>query len=266
MLKVFDLTLVLYDSQQPLLTLSLGLFALSPFMVLVGLCTLLLTSRHTRTWFHVSLLSGLCVSHLMNSALKRLIKGPRPVNPWLEDLASKQCFAYGNVSSVGYGMPSAHAQFMFFLCAFIFFSRVMLRGERTGADSGGDGGSGVKGVHKQRRSKALLWRWISFDPIIVLWSVLVCVSRVFHLYHTTQQVMLGAVVGSVLGVMWSLVTMYPRMASTVPMVARLRRTLCQWFDIRLTDTREANSDCIHHCIHNSTDSTDSDNKTKKKPE
>lgn len=221
MLKVFDLTLVLYDSESPLLTLSLGVFALSPFMILVGLMTLLLVSKLTRTWFHVSLLSGLCVSHLINSLLKRMIRGARPVNPWLEDLASKQCFAYGNVSSVGYGMPSAHAQFMFFFCAFVLIPKYVMSDTKKKPANG---------------SKRQVW-YLSFDPIIVLWSILVCISRVFHMYHTTGQVLLGAVVGTVLALVWRFVTL-SHLVTAIPVVASLRNKVCQWFDITLEEETE----------------------------
>ena len=198
MLKVFDLTLVLYDSNHPLLTFSLGIFALSPFIIIVGLVTLLLTSPHTRTFNHILLLTGVTLSHLGNSILKRVFREARPVNAWLEDLVQKQCFIYDNASSVEYGMPSAHAQFMFFFTGYLLVNYYYVHRYQQQQQKSDD--------QLVERNTIRLIKY----TIAILWSVLVCVSRVAMQYHTVKQVALGAIIGLTASIIWR-VLVVPRL-------------------------------------------------------
>jgi dolichyldiphosphatase len=151
------------------------------------------------------LLSGLVFSELCNYLLKNLIKSPRPYNKWTEELARKQCFSYGDERyDAGYGMPSAHSQFMSFFAGFLLLPRL---------------------------GKWKLW---SNGTAIVLWSIVVCLSRVHHEYHTIEQVITGCFIGAVLSVIWRKVWVSNRWQ----LMVKLRTWLCRLFDIQPPEMEE----------------------------
>ena len=82
---------------------------------------------------------------------------------------------------MGHGMPSAHTQFIFFFVTFLTALMVV-----------------------KWRSKS---RIVSGIQIAVLWTiaVYVAIGRVFLKYHSSSQVVVGAMVGSLLGAMWFVV-------------------------------------------------------------
>lgn len=117
---------------------------------------------------------GQFVSLGVNFVLKRLTNQPRP------DKA-------GDLTDSG--MPSNHSQFV---CFFVAVS-----------------------VHRlmDRRSPLPLVFRVLYSAALIVLALLVCVSRLYLLYHTKEQVLAGALVGAVLGIAWARIS--PAVADTL---------------------------------------------------
>merc|ERR1712137_484767 len=157
--KIFHLTHVVYDAGDSLGAL-LAFTGLFPFVVVVGLIAICWREREL---LHHFTLVGLIGCEGFNKVLKRLIREPRP------SLSPKD----------GFGMPSAHSQFAFFLLTFV--------------------------------TLLLCWKWRtrskeSITQLIFLWATAfaVCIGRVYLSYHTMSQVLVGVLVGCLLGLAWYL--------------------------------------------------------------
>ena len=112
------------------------------------------------------LLMGQLLNKALNLILKYLIKEPRPQN-LLKDGS--------------FGMPSSHSQFIGFFCTFgLFYCH------RYG------GPDKLKG-----------WEWLIYLALVVS-MIAVPYSRVYLNYHTTEQVLVGSLVGSIFGYIWYL--------------------------------------------------------------
>ena len=94
-LRVLELTLVTYVEDDTL-SLLFAFGSLVPQALVVVLLTLVLSRRELQ---RVYLLAGLTLSTGLNDLVKDSIRLPRPLGS----------------SRSGFGMPSDHAQFMFFL-------------------------------------------------------------------------------------------------------------------------------------------------------
>jgi dolichyldiphosphatase len=84
-------------------------------------------------------------------------------------------------------MPSSHAQFMGFIGIYAV-CMLLLRHRASGQDD-----------------KIQRWRDILHAvraASVVLVSVAVCLSRIYLAYHTTKQVLVGAVIGLIFGGLW----------------------------------------------------------------
>ncbi|KAL7746343.1 hypothetical protein RI367_008273 [Sorochytrium milnesiophthora] len=115
----------------------------------------------------VWMLAGQLLNEMLNLVLKRTIQQDRP-----------RAGEFGK----GYGMPSSHAQFMFFVSGYV---AVRVRGIRS---------------HKWQLSR-LAQRVVTQGVFVVAASV--AYSRVYLEYHTAAQVLAGVAVGSVVGGCWS---------------------------------------------------------------
>lgn len=156
-LQPLDLTYVVYDANDPL-SLALALLTFLPIAGAVALFTWFVARRELETGFFFS---GYCASTLLNSALKRVFREPRPA------FSAKR----------GYGMPSDHAQAMFFVLTYLwllFRTRVSVRG------------------------------WIRGSVLLATGSlgVIVAYSRVYLGVHTVSQVIAGSLVGCVFGFLY----------------------------------------------------------------
>jgi len=102
---------------------------------------------------------------VLNMVLKQIIKEPRPA----------AAFALGRT---GYGMPSDHAQFMFFFatycCLFVYF-------DATFEDK--------------------IWKHFAALAVYAL-ACIVSYSRLYFELHTVLQVAVGAVMGGVFACLW----------------------------------------------------------------
>ncbi|KAJ3025829.1 UNVERIFIED_CONTAM: Dolichyldiphosphatase 1 [Siphonaria sp. JEL0065] len=111
---------------------------------------------------------GQLVGEVLNLAVKKVIKEPRPSShPMLSD---------------GYGMPSSHSQFMAY-----FATCVLLH------------------LYLKTSYKNSLWKHVISIATVSLAGI-VQYSRIHLEYHTVQQVLVGIQVGTLLGLVWFLFT------------------------------------------------------------
>ncbi|KAI5743853.1 dolichyldiphosphatase 1 [Diaphorina citri] len=151
----------------------LALLSLTPFGVLIGFVTLILFRRdlHTVTFF-----VGLILNEMINMTLKYIIQEPRPARDHIDKV------------SVPYGMPSSHAQFMWFFSTYILcFVVVRLRYNNS--------------TYKYES----YWKGFIVLSSLLL-TCIVSYSRIYLLYHTWNQILYGAIIGSILGTGWFIVT------------------------------------------------------------
>ncbi|OAD54922.1 Dolichyldiphosphatase 1 [Eufriesea mexicana] len=165
-----SLTFVEYP-QGDLFGKFLALISLIPFAIIAGFITLILFRRdlHTITFF-----GGVLINECINSILKHTICEPRPM---------KRESIY-----VEYGMPSMHAQFIWFFTAYtILFICIRLHHNNNSSIS------------------EKFWRIIIIAACIIV-AILVTYSRVYLLYHSSSQVLWGTFIGIILGTTWFIIT------------------------------------------------------------
>lgn len=161
----FDHTYILYDPRDPVSAVCVHL-SLLPIYTMIFYTSWFLLSREIEP---VIVVGGHLVGEIINKVVKKLIKQPRP--DFHKD------FGLGS-HSLTYGMPSAHSQFMgffaaYFICVFLF-----------------------KMDHFTYAQK------LTGICILLGAGVLVAFSRVYLLYHTAQQVMVGVMFGALLGLIY----------------------------------------------------------------
>ncbi|XP_028827207.1 dolichyldiphosphatase 1 [Denticeps clupeoides] len=147
----------------------LAYMSLLPIAVLVGFVTLIIFKRELHT---ISFFGGLLMNEALNWLLKHILQEPRPSQG-----------GHGGLTTE-YGMPSSHAQFIWFFVVY-FFLFLYLRMHQT----------------NNARCVELLWRHI-LSVILLSVALFVSYSRVYLLYHTWSQVIYGGVAGSVIAAVW----------------------------------------------------------------
>ncbi|KAH0947309.1 hypothetical protein HN011_002494 [Eciton burchellii] len=160
----------------------LAVMSLVPFAIVTGFITLILFRRDLHT---IAFFIGVIINNCINFVLKHTICQARPI---------KRDGLYTE-----YGMPSTHAQFMWFFAAyatlFIYFR-----------------------LNYNCTIFEKFWRMMVAIGCIIL-AVLVTYSRVYLLYHSNTQVICGALIGIALGSTWFGIThtiltpFFPTMAS-----------------------------------------------------
>lgn len=160
----FDHTYIVYDPSDLVSTVCVQ-FSLLPIYIMVFYTSWFLITREIEP---VIAVGGHLVGEILNKIIKHLVKQPRP--DFHKDFGQS---SYG----LTYGMPSAHSQFMGFFAAY-FMLNVWHR------------------VPIRRPQKILV------SACLALAAVLVAFSRVYLLYHTPQQVMVGVLVGVSAGVVF----------------------------------------------------------------
>lgn len=161
----FDHTYILYDPKDVISVLSVH-FSLLPIYTMVFYTSWFLLTREIEP---VIVVGGHLVGEITNKIIKRIVKQPRP------DFHKE--FGSGSYS-LSYGMPLAHSQFMGFFAA--YFVCIVL----------------FKISHFQTSQKLI------GCLVLIISSVLVAFSRVYLYYHTTQQVLVGALFGAMLGLIY----------------------------------------------------------------
>ncbi|XP_050447229.1 dolichyldiphosphatase 1-like [Cataglyphis hispanica] len=162
-----SLTLVEYP-QGDLFGKLLAVLSLLPFAIITGFITLILFRRdlHTIVFF-----IGIIINDCINSVLKYTICEARPM---------KRDSLY-----VEYGMPSTHAQLMWFFTAYTtLFIYFRLNYNCTI-------------VEKFCRTIVAVG--------CIITAVLITYSRVYLLYHSITQVFFGTLLGLALGIAWFII-------------------------------------------------------------
>ncbi|KAJ8688637.1 hypothetical protein QAD02_024432 [Eretmocerus hayati] len=161
-----SLTLVEYPKGD-YLGLLLALVSLMPFAVLAGFVTLVIFRRDLHT---IAFFGGVVGNEIINYVLKHTIQEPRPMRR--DGLYSE------------YGMPSTHAQFMWFFAAYMTLF-VIFR------------------LHQSINSKISerFWR-VLIIGICIASAVAVTYGRTYLHYHSHSQVLWGSMIGAALGVIW----------------------------------------------------------------
>lgn len=173
--KPISLTYVTYPTGD-LLGKLLAWCSLFPIFIIISFLTLILFRRelHTMAFF-----GGLLLNEILNTALKYSIKALRPCR------SGEATHLYTK-----YGMPSSHAQFMAFFSVYLtLFAYIRLK------------------MHVSENFMDNIRKHFMSSASIVS-AVLVFYSRVYLRYHTLEQVLWGAFVGLVAGVLWFYIVLY----------------------------------------------------------
>ncbi|XP_014664444.1 PREDICTED: dolichyldiphosphatase 1-like isoform X2 [Priapulus caudatus] len=161
------------DKKSDIIGFLLAWICLLPLALLVGFVTLILFRRDLHT---LSFFVGQLCCEVVGFVLKNIIQESRP------------SFHNHGTTFTHYGMPSSHSQFMWFFATYtLFFLFVRLR--RTG-----------------NFVTDTVWR-AGIVVVVFLAAFLVSYGRVHLLYHTSQQVFWGAVLGILLAIIWFAVVM-----------------------------------------------------------
>lgn len=196
----FDHTYILYDPKDVVSIVCVH-FSLLPIYIMVFYTSWFLITREIEP---VIVVGGHLIGEVLNKVIKHLLKLPRP--DFHKD------FGISSGHGLTYGMPSAHSQFMGFFAA--YFACILMKVP-------------LKKIQRKLGVVGLL-----------LSSLLVAFSRVYLLYHTPQQTVVGLLVGIVLGLAYFLVTSIARELGFVDWV--LGWKIVAFFYIK---------DSYHHCYH-----------------
>ena len=161
-LRAFGYTHVLY-AEGDVLGQALALVALTPVFVMVAYAVLLVSRRDLAT---AALAAGQLANEVVNYALKRAIREPRPTHVH-QHLGTQP----------KWGMPSDHAQFVGFAAGYLTLWAL------------------------RRWRIAPPWR-AGAASALHAGAAAVAVSRVYLGYHTQRQVLAGYTVGLITGCVW----------------------------------------------------------------
>lgn len=197
-LTAFSLTYVQYNSGDFVGFISAGL-SMAPVFLIVALVTATLSRRDLHIFTG---LVGQLLNTIFNVLIKHCIRQPRPAH---DHLSTPDAVGFSP-----HGMPSNHAQFVFFFVGFwvpwILTSRNnKLRRSRWSRDRGGS----WCGIFRQVAS-----------VIIIICAFGVVFARVYLHYHTVLQVAVGAVVGLAVGYLWHLLTWAVFIPKLFPLLAQ----------------------------------------------
>ncbi|AAS51042.1 ACL186Wp [Eremothecium gossypii ATCC 10895] len=189
----FDDTYVLYDPNDIVSFISCY-FSLLPIAILVFYFSWFVTNREMEAVF---IAIGHLMNEILNNVVKNVIREPRPNN--------FGTFQKETLRS-GFGMPSAHSQFMGFF-ALYHCMRIWLQW------------TGLRRVHKVLGSVA-----------VVIATTCVAGSRVYLGYHDVPQVLVGVSIGAFLGSLYFLLVGLIRHSGLSDWVLTWR--LAKWFLVK----------------------------------
>ncbi|SMN22474.1 similar to Saccharomyces cerevisiae YGR036C CAX4 Dolichyl pyrophosphate (Dol-P-P) phosphatase with a luminally oriented active site in the ER [Maudiozyma saulgeensis] len=148
----FDDTLIMYNPNDPISVISVFL-SLSPILLLTFYLSWLIITRELES---IIVAGGQLLNEFSNKLLKRIIRQPRP---------------HEALMGPGFGMPSAHSQFVGFFFSYWTLKMWLQWG-------------------KQPPSNLFI-----STSCLLIFTLMVCGSRIYLLYHTIEQVTLGYVIG-----------------------------------------------------------------------
>ncbi|CAB4256783.1 similar to Saccharomyces cerevisiae YGR036C CAX4 Dolichyl pyrophosphate (Dol-P-P) phosphatase with a luminally oriented active site in the ER [Maudiozyma barnettii] len=156
----FDDTLIMYNPHDPISVISVFL-SLSPILLLTFYLSWLIITRELES---IIVAGGQLLNEFSNKIFKRLIKQPRP---------------HEALMGPGYGMPSAHSQFVGFFLSY-WTLKIWLQWDPHASTS--------------LKTQSSLF--------ILTFTLMVCGSRIYLLYHTLEQVTLGYLIGIANGTLY----------------------------------------------------------------
>ncbi|GAV46950.1 hypothetical protein ZYGR_0A05480 [Zygosaccharomyces rouxii] len=159
----FDDTYILYDKTDPISFLA-AYFSLLPIGVLIFEFSWFIITRELEACI---MAAGQVANEIFNNIVKDIIKQPRP-------FTFGDSFQQDTVRS-GYGMPSAHSQFMGFFAAYTSLRYLYCWKSLT---------------HKKR---------LAGCGFVLTLATCVCFSRAYLKYHSIGQVLVGFTLGGALG-------------------------------------------------------------------
>lgn len=159
----FSLTYVMYNPSDPYGEV-MALITLAPIFIVVMYATLIIMRRDVGTML---VFLGQLIGVAINVIVKKAIKEPRPDGAHLEDE----------------GMPSNHAQFIFFFA--VFYTLELL--------------------FRSPRKVCPYFLRLFYSMMLFALAVTVSFSRVYLNYHTFEQVLVGAGLGALNASIWSFV-------------------------------------------------------------
>lgn len=183
----------------------LALLSLTPPFVV---CALVTSTCFHRDVVAAYLLTGVLGSVAVTSLLKRIIQQPRPMRHDYNIIL--------DMEEMDFGMPSNHSCFVFFIATFITLYCIRGVGARWTVNklpSRRQHQSSSR-RHEQHRISSkksvqrvqLLWHNLHRTSFITATSITIAIgcaySRIYLLYHTISQVLMGAGLGIVLGKAW----------------------------------------------------------------
>lgn len=181
----------------------LALLSLTPPFVVCALVTSTCVHRDVVAAY---LLTGVLGSVAVTSLIKRILQQPRPMrhdyNIILEEM--------------DYGMPSNHSCFVFFIATFITLYCIRGVGSKWTVNKlpSRQQHQSNSRRHEQHRTSSkksvqllqLLWHQLHTTSFIITSSITIATgcaySRIYLLYHTISQVLVGAGLGILLGIAW----------------------------------------------------------------
>ncbi|CAK1549791.1 unnamed protein product [Leptosia nina] len=189
------LTLVEYPKGD-LIGKIFAIISLAPFGIGSGFIALILFRRDLHT---IAFFVGTLLNELINIILKHIFCEKRPLSR-------------GNLYNE-YGMPSSHSQFIWFFSIYVLYFFIFR-------------------LHHIYNNNILsiLWKVIIVGSCFLL-SLIVSIARVYLEYHTTRQVVYGALVGCLTATLWFTVV-HRVLTPLFPQVANLK--ICELLMIRDT--------------------------------
>ncbi|AET40541.1 dolichyldiphosphatase Ecym_6150 [Eremothecium cymbalariae DBVPG len=189
----FDDTYVLYNPNDIVSFISCY-FSLLPIAILVFYFSWFVTTREMEAVF---IAVGHLANEILNNVVKNFVKEPRPYN--------FGSFQRESLRS-GFGMPSAHSQFMGFFAMFLGL-RLWLQW------------TGLRKLHR-----------VSGTVILFLATLGVAGSRVYLGYHSVPQVIVGISLGTFFGSLYFIVVGFIRHSGLSDWVLSWR--LAKWFLVK----------------------------------
>jgi dolichyldiphosphatase len=174
----------------------LAWFSMLPFIYIVSLCTLILFRRDIQT---IMYFGGFCISEVLNNCLKKVFKQARPER-------TRDRMGLYEV----HGMPSDHAQTFFYFMTYLAIF-IIVKSQMPGTP----------------RVRSMRNRMVVFAQLFV--ATIVAYSRVYLHYHTIPQVVVGALIGTILGCVWYYFVNY-EFIKYVPMI--IEHPLARYFLLR----------------------------------
>ncbi|KAI8328444.1 PAP2 superfamily protein [Chlamydoabsidia padenii] len=157
-LTSLSLTHVQFDAKDPV-AYAMAYITLTPLAILVFYASNVVSRRELVS---VIMLLGQLTNELVNAILKEYFQIHRPYD----------------YLGTGYGMPSSHAQFVWYFATF-----------------------GTIYLLRHIQLTTPVWKKLSVTCMVVM-ACLVCWSRIYLGYHTLGQVVMGSVVGVGYGLVW----------------------------------------------------------------